>query len=139
MSRKSAAALTVVPFRPAPRLRPPDDLTEAERAIWRQITESLPPERFHASDTPLLRSYVVASARVVQAGERLRRGAVRAGKVSPWFGAWERALRLQLSLARSLRLLPSARLDRTVAGRHARRDSSAQPWTFGTPRGKTDE
>jgi len=139
MSRKSAAALTVVPFRPPPRLRPPADLTEAQAAIWRQVVDSLPAGRFHLTDRLLLVSYVQASARVVEAGEHLRRGAIRAGRPSPWFGVWERALRMQLSLARSLRLLPSARLDRTVAGRHARHDSSVQPWTFGTPRGKTDE
>jgi hypothetical protein len=130
MSRKSAAA-NVVPLRQAPRLRPPDDLTADQREIWLRTVNSLPAAHFHATDGPLLRSYVQASARVLEAGQRLQRGAVRASKPSPWFGVWERAWRLQLALSRTLRLAPSARRDRTTAGADARADLRAPVWADG--------
>ncbi len=137
MPRKSAAALSVVALR-VPRLRPPDDLTEAQAAIWRTVVESLPAEHFRRVDSHLLRSFVEVTARLREAEQSLRLGVVHGDAINPSLGVYERAVRLQMALARSLRIATSSRVDKVSAGANARRDSSAQPWRYDDLEGKTD-
>src|SRR5207244_12412944 len=127
MPKKSAAALSVIPL-PVPRLRPPADLTDAQAAIWREIVESLPAGAFRRVDSHLLRSFVECTVRVREAEQSLRLGVIHRGEVNPSFGIYERAVRLQMALARSLRIATSSRVDKVSAGANARRESSAQPW-----------
>jgi len=47
MPRKSSASLSVLPGdRPASRLAPPDHLSEAARAIWREVVKTEPLDAF---------------------------------------------------------------------------------------------
>src|SRR5437879_1908651 len=137
MPKKSAAALSIIPLR-VPRLRPPADLPEAQAAIWRTVVESLPAEHFRRVDSHLLRSFVEVTARLREAEQSLRLGVVHGDAIHPSLGVYERAVRLQMALARSLRIATSSRVDKVSAGANARRDSSAQPWRYDDLEGKTD-
>jgi phage terminase small subunit len=102
------------------RLLAPADLSAPARAIWTQIVGSLSVEHFRASDSPLLRSYAEITATADMAARELAKGAVTAGKASPWLNVQERAIRAQATLAMRLRLCPSARTDpRTTAREQA--------------------
>lgn len=58
MARKSLAALSVASLDTVSRrIKPPADLPEPCRRIWAELVDSLPPDRFHASDRPLLVLY----------------------------------------------------------------------------------
>jgi P27 family predicted phage terminase small subunit len=131
MPRKSAAALTTVALDATQRrVSPPPDLPEPARAIWSQLVDSLPGDRFHASDRPLLGLY----CRVLhQADVALRavekHGAVDASDTNPWVKVAESAIKQCALLSSKLRLCPQTRMDRKVAGPAAREDQSAsKPW-----------
>lgn len=62
MSRKSTAALSVVPIGVASRLSPPDDLTVAQATLWRAVVDSKPVEWFGEDSAPVLKEYVRAVA-----------------------------------------------------------------------------
>ena len=60
MPRKSAGSLTLAPtatLRPLPE--PPDDLTEAQAALWHKIVATKPADWWDASNLPMLRALVV--------------------------------------------------------------------------------
>lgn len=116
--RKSAAnvvTLMSVTGRP-PRLSPPRYLNKAERAIFVELIGACDARHFVESDLPLLASYSQAT--------RMARAAARdPSKV----GLWERAVRVQATLATRLRLAPQSRTDpQTVGRRQVRR--GPPPW-----------
>ena len=116
--RKSIANLTLLPGvdgRP-PRLAPPRYLRRAERALFNEIIAGCDPRHFLESDLPILCSYVQASL-------LSRRSARDPRKVA----TWEKATRVQASLAVRLRLTPSARSDpKTLARRQEAK--GPHPW-----------
>jgi hypothetical protein len=65
--RKSTAALSVVATSLPQRMEPPQELTESQAALWREIVAGKPVEWFAADNAPLLAEYV----RAVDMGNRL--------------------------------------------------------------------
>lgn len=103
----------------AARIVAPASLTPRERNIFSEIVAACSPQHFRTSDIPLLQSYVTATL------------TARATASKPkMFFIFEKAARLQNSLATSLRLAPSTRSDpKTVARDGAGRDGLVQsPW-----------
>ena len=87
MPRRSAASLSVVTGpEPIVRLEPPDELSAAEKAMFRDAILSCKPGHFQQSDTHLLSAFARAVCLEKQASERLQiDGYVGAdGKVSGW-------------------------------------------------------
>lgn len=69
MPRKSATASAVVMLAPKherPRLRAPEDLTDAQRAVWVSTTNALPADWFGQEHAPLLRRFCAHTARADQ-------------------------------------------------------------------------
>jgi hypothetical protein len=131
MPKKSGAALSVVPLR-VPRLRPTADLTDAQRGVWLEIVNSLPAEHFRRVDAHLLRSFVECTVHLRAAETSLRLGVVHRGQVNPALIVYERIARLQVSLARSLRIATSSRVDKVSAGANARHPRNGpEPWDYG--------
>ena len=119
MPRKSAAALLTprVDGRQA-RLAPPAGLSPAARGLWLQITASVAPGHFRASDEMLLVAYCTACVQERQAAAALdREGQIVNGRPSPWLTAQEKAVRAMTSLSLRLRLCPHARSDPKTVGR----------------------
>lgn len=56
--RKSTASMAVASINQAVRLPPPEELTEAEKATWRQVMNAKPAGWFDKSHLPLLTQYV---------------------------------------------------------------------------------
>jgi len=83
-----------------PRLKPPASLTKEERELFIELVEAVAPEHFITADLPLLISFVQTSLLV-------RSTANKPDQIS----TWEKAMKLQISLATKLRLSPSTRLD----------------------------
>lgn len=131
MARKSLAALSVASLDTVSRrIKPPADLPEPCRRIWVELVDSLPPDRFHTSDRPLLVLYCRALHQAELAFEALEQyGAAADDSVSPWQRVADSAVKQAATLATKLRLCPQSRLDRTVAGPAARGgDASNKPW-----------
>jgi hypothetical protein len=105
--RQPAAAADVVAFPRVDglpsRLNPPPTLRKDERAIFVQVVGACDPRHFSEADLPLLVSLAQATARA----HRTARGPDKA--------VWEKAVRLQMALARSLRITPQARMDPKLA------------------------
>jgi phage terminase small subunit len=92
------------------RLRPPDDLTPAEKQAFADIVGAVDPKHFAPSDLPLLASYAVAIVQERTANHRLRtEGHVIDGKASPWIVVQEKSHRMVTALSMRLRLSPQSR------------------------------
>ena len=116
--RKSAAANLVVvnvDGKP-PKLTPPATLNEDERALFIEIIDATDTRHFRPTDTPLLVSYV-------QATLLARSTAHDPHKVA----TWEKAVRVQVSLATRLRLSPQSRTDPKTIGRQ-QTPVGRKPW-----------
>jgi P27 family predicted phage terminase small subunit len=101
--------MTGIPHAPQ-RLRPPADLTEAEKEIFVQLVGSLDQKHFAPSDMPLLVEYCVAIAQAREAARYLREeGRVVGRHVSPWLIVQEKSCRAMLALATRLRISPQSR------------------------------
>jgi hypothetical protein len=99
------------------RLTPPADLDEAEAALFAELVGACSPRHFVKSDLPLLVSFVQATL--------LARGTARdPEKVA----TWERAVRVQATLATRLRLAPQARTDPKTVARQAPQRLTPAPW-----------
>jgi hypothetical protein len=103
--RKSAAELAIpnVSGEP-PRLDPPPSLTDAERSLFVEIVEACSPKHFVPSDLPLLLSFIQSTLLSRQA---IQNAAKDAGALA----TWEKATRMQATLATRLRLAPQSRMD----------------------------
>jgi hypothetical protein len=113
--RKSAAALLLNVNHETPRLTAPAGLTAKERALFSRIVNASEARHFRENESELLVSYVQAVLMV--------REAVRKHEMNDW----EKASRIQLSLAMRLRLAPSSRLDPRTVNRFEVNDQRP-PW-----------
>jgi hypothetical protein len=118
--RKSSASLVVVATGAPPRLAPPADLSDDEKALFLELVNACSPKHFVESDKPLLISFIQATI--------LARAS--AGKAM-LIGTWEKAVKVQALLATRLRLAPQARLDPQTVGRFKLSSGLPKPWELG--------
>lgn len=113
--RKSADELATLNVNgEPPRLNPPPDLTDGERSLFLEIAGACSPKHFVPSDLPILISFVQATLLSRQAIKKAANDATA-------LATWEKATRMQATLATRLRLSPQARLDpKTVARQQPR-------------------
>jgi hypothetical protein len=78
-----------------PRLIAPKTLTTAERSLFTELVNACGTDHFRSSDVPLLITYVQATL-IAQAAARNQKK----------LATWEKAARLQATLATRLRLAP---------------------------------
>jgi hypothetical protein len=104
-----------------PRLDPPPTLTDPERALFAEIVEACSPKHFVPSDLPLLVSYVQATLLSRQAATNAATGAAM-------LALWEKATRMQATLATRLRLSPQARTDPKTIARQMPQRTGPPPW-----------
>jgi hypothetical protein len=97
------------------RLITPTGLNAKEHSMFLRIVDASDPKHFRENETELLVSYVQATL--------MARDAVRKHKID----IWEKAVRVQLSLAMRLRLAPSSRLDPKTLSRFPVNDQKP-PW-----------
>ncbi len=86
------------------RLQPPASLRKAERTVFVQVINACSPHHFSEADLPLLISHAQAAAMAHRMAGHPDKAAI-----------WERATRLQMSLATRLRITPQSRMDRKAA------------------------
>jgi hypothetical protein len=120
--RKSSDELAVINVNgDPPRLDPPPTLTDPERALFVEIVQACSPKHFVPSDLPLVVSYVQATL--------LSRQAVTNAATAPaMLTLWEKATRMQATLATRLRLSPQARTDPKTIGRQMPQRIGPAPW-----------
>jgi hypothetical protein len=90
-----------------PRLIPPAFLKSDERSLFEEIVGTVASTHFVPSDLPLLVSFVqwtVLARRMAGKPDQLE--------------TWEKATRVQMSLATKLRLTPQTRIDPKTLARH---------------------
>lgn len=137
MPRKSAAALSVANLDTrSRRVRPPESLPASAKLVWVELVDSLPADRFHPSDRPLLALYCRALHQAGLAFEAIEtHGATSGDSINPAVRVADAAVKQAATLATKLRLCPQSRLDRKVAGPAARNDESGpRPWEPPAPR-----
>jgi hypothetical protein len=98
-------------------LEPPADLSDEEKALFLELVNACSPRHFVESDKPLLVSFVQSTL--------LARSS--AGKAM-LIGTWEKAVRVQATLATRLRLAPQARMDPKTVGRFQQKSGGPRPW-----------
>jgi hypothetical protein len=121
--RKSINNLVALPVDGTPpRLAAPKGLTKVERTAFTALVNACDPRHFVEADLPLLVSFV-------QATLLARMLAKDASKISQW----DKVVRAQMALARSLRLTPQSRTDpKTLARAYDNFDPNATPpWEGG--------
>jgi len=110
------------------RIQPPEGWPPDLKESWFELVNSLPADRFHASDRPLLGLYVRSLAQANAAFDQLEALADESA-TSPWLKAADISTKACATLAQKLRLSPSARMDRKTAAPAAREDlTGARPW-----------
>ena len=131
--RKSAANVIALNVSTLAPLTAPSALSRAEKTLFNELVGSCHPEHFVKSDLPLLISYV-------QSTLLSRCAATKLAKDPSMVTVWEKATRMQATLATRLRLAPQARSDpKTVGVRqrnarlglapwHGRNDDDAEGW-----------
>jgi hypothetical protein len=114
--RKGIAA-TMLPLRPTgtrSRLNPPSSMSKAGRLLFAEIVASVDARHLTVADAPLLCSLVSTTLAVRAQAKRLERD------LTPdVVKAWEKLVRLQLTLCTKLRLSVQARVNPWTAGRRA--------------------
>jgi hypothetical protein len=115
--RKSAASLIGPPVTgKPPRITAPSSLSIAEQTLFNELTGACDSSHFRKSDIPLLVSYVQAT-RIAQASA-----------LDPkTIALWEKAVRMQATLATRLRLSPQGRIDPKTLGRQDQ-SNLRKPW-----------
>ena len=99
-----------------PRIKPPPHLNDNECSLFDELVGACNPRHFVESDLPLLASYVQATL--------IARGAAHTpSKIM----LWEKAVRMQATLATRLRLSPQSRVDPTTVGR-LQVSQGPRPW-----------
>lgn len=126
--------LTVVPVSGA-RMEPPEFLTDAEAAEWRDIVSSLPADYFRPSDVALLAAFCTASAVYKQARALIaekglviadERGKLTANPASQILTAQASSM---AQMAGKLRLCPSSRYNAKSANTKANSvGAGSKPW-----------
>jgi hypothetical protein len=102
-----------------PRLSPPSFLSAEEVALFNEVVGACDVSHFRKSDEPLLVAFI-------QATLMSRDAAHDPSKIL----VWEKATRMQATLATRLRLAPQSRLDPKTVGRHAEPPRGPKPWEF---------
>jgi hypothetical protein len=116
--RRSAALVALPNVSGLPtRLTMPRGLTRPERSLFTKLIATCASRHFVESDAPLLISYV-------QATLLARRSAHNPKTID----TWERAIRLQATLATRLRLAPQARTDPKTVARGIVPRPAIEPW-----------
>jgi hypothetical protein len=98
------------------RLTPPSSLNDDEQALFSELVGACDASHFRESDLPLLISYVQSTL--------ISRAAARD---PDRIALWEKATRMQATLATRLRLSPQSRIDPKTVGRH-QLNSGRKPW-----------
>jgi hypothetical protein len=109
-------ALPRVDGAPSP-LKPPSYLRNAERKLFKQLVAACDASHFVESDLPLLTSFVQATILAQHAARKPDQIAV-----------WEKATRMQATLATRLRLAPQARADAKTVARRVPQSRKPAPW-----------
>lgn len=122
------------------RLTAPPSLTNDEQSLFVELIDSVEPRHFTKSDLPQLVSYIQVTLACRAHAARVARDPSR-----DTISAWDKLLRTQMALARSLRLTVQSRIDPLTIGRRA--NGHGRPLTFsdrirlgiGEPVGEGDE
>lgn len=131
MSRKSVAALAIVPIAVDNRLPPTEGLTDKQAQLWRDIVDSKPGNWFDAASAPVLAEYVRAvtnADRVAAEVEAAMSKGFRPDYLRPMLDMQEKAARLVSSLAVKLRLTPQSRYTPQAAATADRKAAGKRPW-----------
>jgi hypothetical protein len=120
MPRKSAAALNIIrppTFTPPPK--PPADLTDPQQEVWRDLTESMPPDWFPKCTHALLAQLCRHICEAKFIAGKLKKGAPNKtlADYDKWLSMQDRETKAILALSRSLRLTNQSRYDTLKAGR----------------------
>jgi hypothetical protein len=114
--RKSANLAVLNVDGSASKLEPPPNLSDDERTLFAELIDTTNARHFRPTDLPLQTSFIQATL--------LARSTARdPGKVA----TWEKAVRLQATLATRLRLSPQSRTDPKTIGRQQARPFKP-PW-----------
>ena len=138
--RKSAASLAVVTALPGQRPEPPDELSDAEAAVWRAVAATKPADWFGADTHPLLAAYCrhACAARAMSAAVHAFPVAdcadpERAKHYNLLLIMRERETCAMHSLARGMRITQQSRYDAKTANTAASKAGGpSKPWEFGT-------
>jgi phage terminase small subunit len=104
MPRRSAASFVIPSVTGAPpRLSPPADLSETERAVFIDLVASSKAEHFRPSDLPLLSAYCRCIVLERRSAQELAAGDHKA------LARWEKATKAMVALSMRLRLSPKSR------------------------------
>lgn len=132
--RKSTAALSVVATSLPQRMEPPQELTQSQAVLWREIVAGKPIEWFSADNAPLLTEYV----RAVDMGNRLALEieATLAGtadhSLKDLLKMRDTEAKRATSIATKLRLTQQSRYTPQAAATAERKaGSGAKPWLTG--------
>jgi len=117
--RRSKAKLAIASAsdRKRPRINPPAFLSTAGRSLFADIVASCPPKQFTKSDAELLATFAAVTLIVRET----------AGDPEA-FNKWEKAARLQASLAVRLKLTPSSRPTKALGRGVPDPDDGPFPW-----------
>jgi hypothetical protein len=133
--RKSADELATIT--PITDWRPPcpEDLTDAEAALWNLTVRRMPSDWFPAETWPILKAmcrHAVLADDLSRAMERNRRswGEDHFERLNRVAAMRERETRAMLACARSLRLTKQAQIDPKTAARQAADPLPEKPWEY---------
>jgi hypothetical protein len=123
MPRQSSASRAFKVHSSAERLRPPPELTTAEKKIFVELVATNKPEHFRPSDLPLLVAYTHACALEAT----LARQIAKDDEVLP---RWERACKVMTALSMRLRLSPQSRTPTHTAPRPSSNGGQHAPTNY---------
>jgi hypothetical protein len=138
--RKSVESLSVVVSLPGQRLEPPESLTDGQKATWRAVVATKPPEWFAPDSAPVLVAYCKAveshghlsrQVEKYEARKKLNGPALRSYSYA--LAAQEKQTKLIAMLATKMRLVQQSRYTTQSAATADRKTANAEkkPWDFG--------
>lgn len=130
--RQSMADLSVVRATDA-RIGCPEHLTDAQRAEWHLIVNSLPADYFRPGDVPLLGCFCAASALYKEALAMIQSEGIVVGegnsrKAHPAANILQSQSASLAQMAVKLRLCPSARYTEKTAATKSNGATGTRPW-----------
>jgi hypothetical protein len=128
MPRIARDVLRILPIEPSrDRVQPPDNLSETEAQLFREVVASCPVDQFGPADVYLLSSFVRITIQVERAFDDLNKA--RPKERPQRMKLLDMAVKAQASLAVRLRLSTSSRGDARKLGRqHAMQRTHPAPW-----------
>lgn len=131
MARKSAAAESVArpPSAKGP-LAPPQELSVAERALWKEVVASKPAEWFGSDSVPVLKEYVRAAATCDTLADRVVQALATGDEsiIKNALGVRDKEAKRCADLATKLRLTQQSRYTPQAAATADRKASGPRPW-----------